>query len=49
MCRNVVRELGMQKDNMKRQEWTKPRLNRLGEIKDVAQSPGPPIQNASKT
>lgn len=39
----------MRKDTMKRQAWIKPRLNRLGEIKDVAGSPGTPGQNASKT
>ena len=40
----------MQK-NTKRQEWSKPRLNRLGEIRDVA-GPGQTILNqtaANKT
>ena len=40
----VVRELRMRKDTIKRQEWIKPQLNRLGEIKDVAGSPGPGTQ-----
>ena len=30
----------------KRQEWTKPRLNRLGEIKDVADAQGAGPQGA---
>ena len=39
----VVRELSMRKDTMKRREWIKPKLTRLGEIRDVAgnQTPGP--------
>ena len=39
----------MRKDTMKRQEWIKPQLTRLGEIKDVAGKPGVTIQSAGKT
>lgn len=39
----------MRKDTMKRQVWIKPQLTRLGEIKDVAGSPGPAGQNSTKT
>jgi hypothetical protein len=41
----------MQKETMKRQEWIKPQLTRLGEIKDVA-GPGQTLLNqtsANKT
>ena len=45
------REPRMQKETMKRQEWIKPQLTRLGEIKDVA-GPGQTLLNqtsANKT
>jgi len=37
----------MRKDTMKRQEWIKPQLSRLGQIKDVAQNPGPGPQGSN--
>lgn len=42
----VVRELSMRKDIMTRQEWIKPQLKRLGEIKDVAGAQGTGSQGA---
>ncbi len=39
----------MRKVTMKRQEWIKPQLTRLGQIKDVAGKPGPAGQNSTKT
>jgi len=36
----------MQKETMKRREWTKPNLNRLGEINAVAGNPTPGTQGS---